>query len=471
MIPKKTKIIATLGPSSSNPEVIRKMILSGMNVARLNFSHGNFEEKEKLIKTVRSLAKELDTPVAILADLQGPKMRLGKFEGKQKVKVGERLELSVSPKNKELPIQFDLSRFVIEGHRIFINDGLIELVVTSVKDQTIETKVISEGEVSSNKGINIPDTKIGVAAFTEKDKEDAVFALKQNVDFLALSFVEKAGDLLPLTNLISELNPAVKTIVKIERREALTNLDTIIRSADAVMVARGDLATETSPSEIPVYQQKIVRLARQAEKPVIIATQMLESMTENPRPTRAEVSDVANAVFIQADAVMLSAETASGDFPVKAVATMSEIISSVEEHPDFGQYIRINWESFVGKNLEVNAIAASSALLSFRLNSSLIAVASATGRTVIAVSTFRPNAGIFAVAHDEKICNQLALIWGVNPVKIKTETSTDLFWENITKEISRRRLVETPANIVLVGGSANIGVPGATDTIKVVSLV
>ncbi len=468
MIQKKTKIVATLGPATVDSKTIEELAKAGMNVARLNFSHGTHEQMATFIQTVRKISQDLNLPLAVLADLQGPKMRLGKFEGKRTLTKGKTVSLSISPKGDELPIQFDLSRFVVEGQRIFINDGLIELVVTKVDGQTIETDIKSTGEVSSNKGLNIPDTKIGVAAFTDKDKADAEFSLKQGVDYVALSFVESGTDLDPLKEMIARLSPDTKTIVKIERREALVNLDSILAAADAVMVARGDLATETSPAEIPVFQQKIIRLARQAHKPVIVATQMLESMTENPRPTRAEASDVANAVFIQADAVMLSAESASGKYPVEAVQTMTDIITSVEEHPDFKQYIKINWDTFIGKNLEMGAIASSAAALAYRLNSPLIAVATATGRTASLISSFRPSANIVAITHDDKTKNQLALFWGVTPVVVKPVPETDIFWQNILTTISEGNYIEKENTIVLVGGSGNIGVSGATDTIKIV---
>lgn len=470
MLKKKTKIVATLGPASAGDKTIRKLIESGMNVARLNFSHGTHESMAELLKSLRAMSKETGIPVAVLADLQGPKIRLGKFEGKLEISVGQEIVLSINPSKGELPIQFDLSRFVLEGQRIFVNDGLIELVVKQVDGQKIVTIAKSAGEISSNKGLNIPDTKLGVAAFTDKDREDAIFALKHKVDYVALSFVETAKDLDPLKTLITELNPGVKTIVKIERKEALANLEKIIDSADAVMVARGDLATETSPSEIPVYQQKIIRLARQANKPVIVATQMLESMTENPRATRAETSDVANAVFIQADAVMLSAESATGKYPVEAVAAMCEIITSVEEHPDFKQYIRINWDTFSGRNLEASAIASSAASLAYRIGAPLIVVATASGNTARLISSFRPQANIVAAAHDDQTRNQLALVWGVTPIIVKPIKESDLFWEHIINGVVNNTFVEAGNKVVLVGGSGNIGVSGATDTIKIVHI-
>ncbi len=468
MLKKKTKIVATLGPASFDPKVIRQLIEAGMNVARLNFSHGTHEQMDELITIVRGLSDELKIPIAILADLQGPKMRLGKFPGVVEIKTGDKVDLSISPKGNEFPIQFDLSRHVLEGQRIFLNDGLIELEVVEVEGQTIKTLAKNNGRISENKGINIPDTKLGVAAFTQKDQKDAVFALGRHVDYVALSYVETATDIAPLDALIKELSPKTKTMVKVERREAIANLERIIDSADAVMVARGDLATETSPSEIPIFQQKIIRLARQANKPVIVATQMLESMTENPRPTRAETSDVANAVFIQADAVMLSAESASGKYPVEAVKTMTDIITSVEEHPDFKQYIRISWDTLTGKNIDASAIASSAAALAYRIAAPLIGVATASGKTARLISSFRPQANIVALTHDDQTKNQLALVWGVTPLIVKPHSESDVFWDHVVKEIVKNDFVEQNSKVVLVGGSGNIGVSGATDTIKII---
>ncbi|MDZ4260154.1 MAG: pyruvate kinase, partial [Candidatus Sungbacteria bacterium] len=321
----------------------------------------------------------------------------------------------------------------------------------------------------SHKGINIPDTHLADATFTKKDKEDALFALKENVDFLALSFVRNKQDLMPALALIKKINPRVKIIAKIEKNEAIENLEEIIEAADAVMVARGDLAIETAASHVPLLQERIISLCRQQKKPVIVATQMLESMIENPRPTRAETSDVANAVMNQVDGVMLSAESASGKYPVEAVAMMNEIIMSVEASHEFKHYIKIQWKGIPHVELTVNAIASSASTLAYHLAAPAIAVATASGRTAQIISSFRPSAHLIAATHDRDTANQLSLTWGVYPILVKRAANSDLFLKKIIDAIRAQKLVSRGNKIVVMGGT-RVGVSGATDTIKVVAL-
>lgn len=463
---KRTKIVCTIGPSSWDEKNLTALAKAGMNVARLNFSHGSYEEKLDQIKLVRKISNATDKPLAVMADLQGPKLRLGKIEGRIEIEKGDSIHLSTTPKGNELPMQFDISPFVKKGERVFLNDGLVELKVTGTDDKTIKTVAQNDGWVTSNKGVNIPDTHLKGAAFTNKDREDAEFAIKHNVDYIALSFVQTAGDVKVLRDIINKNKSRARIISKIEKKEAVINLDAIIKLSDGVMVARGDLAIETEAAEVPVIQQQIIRLARQNYKPVIVATQMLESMIENPRPTRAEVSDVANAVLDQVDGVMLSAETANGKYPIEAVKVMKEVILSVENHPDYKHYIKINWEQLAKEEIVFSAVTAAAASLAYHIDAKLIVVATATGRTARVLSSFRPQAPIYAVTHDEQTCDQLALVWGVKSGVVKPVHSSDKFWKDILESVRESGFVKTGDQIVIITGS-KIGVAGDTDSIKV----
>ncbi len=466
----RTKILCTIGPASQEYDTLASMVDAGMDGARLNFSHGDYEDKADKIKKIKKLSKELKRPVAIVADLQGPKLRLGKIEEKKEFQTGDTISFSIKPKNDEIPIQFDLSKYLKAGDRIYLNDGLLEVTVTSIKDKTINTVAKNSGWISSHKGINIPDTEVDNKAFTQKDKEDAQFALEHKVDYLAISFVQRASDLDAVKEMIKKYNPQTKIIAKIERSIAIANIREIIAASDMVMIARGDLALETSAAEVPIFQQKIIRLARENQTPVIVATHMLESMVNNPRPTRAEAGDVANAVINQVDTVMLSAESAVGSYPVRAVKIMNDIIRTTEANPEYKNYIKVNWQNIKETDLQFNAITSSAASLSYRIGSQLLAVATASGRTARIISSFRPNASIVGITHDQVIQNQLALIWGVVPLIVEPEKSADLFWQKIIDTIKLKKLASNGQQIILVSGSTLIGVSGATDTIKVVEI-
>lgn len=465
----KTKIVCTIGPASWNYSTLKQLAKAGMNVARLNFSHGSHAEKKEQIETIRQISQELNKPIAVMADLQGPKLRLGEIEGERQIKEGEIVQLSLSPISDELPIQFDLSPFVRPGHRIFLNDGLVELKVSEVIGKVIKTKALNSGVVSSHKGVNVPDTNLQGAAFTSKDFEDCVFALEQNVDYIALSFIQTPDDLKKVKALLKKYESKAKIIVKVEKKEAVERLEEIIKSSNAVMVARGDLAIEIEASEVPIVQQRIIKLARQYQKPVIIATQMLESMIENPRPTRAEVSDVASAVLDQADCVMLSAESASGKYPVEAVQTMHDIILSVEQNLEYKHYIKINWENLASDELHFNAITSAAASLAYRVHAKAIAVGTVTGRTARILASFRPDAKIIAVVHDSQTYNQLSLVWGVNPIIVDPSKNFDEFIENIFETLHELKLFRKEDKVVIVTGTT-AGLSGTTNTIKVVTL-
>lgn len=464
---KKTKIVCTIGPSSWDYPTLKKLSEAGMNVARLNFSHGSHAEKGQQIQTIRKISKELGKSIAIMADLQGPKLRLGTIDGIRKITKGESITLSLNPTLDEIPIQFDLSPFVKKGQRIFLNDGLIELKVNSIAGKSIKAIAHNSGAISSHKGINIPDTYMQGSVFTPKDITDAKFALEANVDYLALSFIQKATDLKPVKKLIQEANSKTKIVVKIEKNEAVSDLEEIMKDTDAVMVARGDLAIETKAAEVPIIQQKIIKLGRSYHRPVIVATQMLESMVENPRPTRAEVSDVANAVLDQADCVMLSAESASGKYPVEAVQTMSDIILSVESHPDYKHSISIDWNNISSKELSYSAIVSSAAILAEKIVAKFIVIPTASGRMARHLSAFRPSSRIIAITHSEKVYHQLAMVWGIETIVIKPVKTYDAFLENILESV--QKYAKKGDQIVVVTGST-VGISGGTDTIRVVTI-
>ncbi|OGE39583.1 pyruvate kinase [Candidatus Daviesbacteria bacterium RIFCSPHIGHO2_12_FULL_47_45] len=487
---KKTKIVCTIGPSSWDYSVLKQLALAGMDVARLNFSHGTHAEKAAQIVLVRRISRELDKPLAIIADMQGPKIRIGQLSeellkahanklpgGQQEkgrnpviiLKQGEKIHLSISPISDEVPMYFDLSPFVKKGHRILLNDGLVEAKVTEINGKVIVAVVQNDGYISSHKGVNVPDTRLPGASLTPKDYEDAEFALKAGVDFLAISFVQSPEDLKKARDLIKKYSPKTKLIVKLEKPQAVENLEEIVRATDAIMVARGDLAIETDVAEVPLVQKRIIRLARQYFKPVIVATQMLESMTENPRPTRAEVSDVANAVFDQADAVMLSGETANGKYPVKTVKMMNDICLTVEGHTEYKNYVGIDLEDVDGKELANRAIASAGVVLAELANVKLIIAGTVSGKTVQSLSSFRPQADIVAICNDSEIRNQLVLVWGVRPFDIKIETQAEAFWNHALELIKRNKLASKNDQVIILSGPVP-GVGGQTDTLKLETL-
>jgi pyruvate kinase len=329
---KRTKIIATIGPASEDKKILTQMIKNGLDIARLNFSHGSYPNHQLLIRHIRATAKKLRKRVLILQDLQGPKIRVGVLPRPKLIKKNQTVIIG-----KDYVFDYDISAIVQKGHRILIEDGLMELKVTNVKDQLVTCKVVSGGSVQSHKGVNLPDSKVTMPILTQKDIADLQFGLKHGVDFVALSFVRDGTDIVVLKRLIKKYLPSRKKVplivAKIERKDAIKNFAKILKQTDWVMVARGDLGVELPDYEVPVLQKDIIAKCEKAGKPVIVATQMLDSMIRNPRPTRAEVSDVANAVIDHADAVMLSGETATGKYPVEAVAEMRRVIEDTEASP------------------------------------------------------------------------------------------------------------------------------------------
>lgn len=466
---KRTKIVCTIGPSSSSPEILQQMIEKGMNVARLNFSHGSIEEKVALTNTIREVSDRLGRHVAILADLSGPKLRFGDI-GRNELKRDQRVKLFFGKREGCFEMQFDVSSFVKPGERIFFNDGLVETEVLAVNDGEIEALVKNDGFIDSKRGINMPDTSIGDNAFTQKDRNDCIAAAKMGVEYIALSFVQSVTHVSSARDLIDEIGSRAKIIVKVEKPEAVANLSDLVEASDGIMVARGDLAIETSASKVPLIQQKIIELCRQMQKPVIVATQMLESMIENPRPTRAEVSDVANAVLSEVDAVMLSGESAAGKFPVESVSVMSQVINEIEQTQDYHRYIKINFEKLEESQKRTNAIVASAASLAYRLGNRPIIIGSVSGKTARQLSSFRPDIKIIVATHDEYIARQLSLVWGVSPIVVDTSEIGHQFVVRAYKKALSDGLLSEGEQIVAVWGAA-IGESGTTDTIRVVNVL
>lgn len=416
---RKVKIVATLGPSTSSEETIENAILSGMNVARLNFSHGTHDLHLKNIQTLRSLSQKLNAPIAILQDLQGPKIRVGQFENGQitlsKDQIIEMTTESVVGNSQLIPTDLiSLPDIVKPGFKVLLDDGLIELQVLEVNKPRVKLKVIYGGILKNRKGINVPEAQLPINSLTEKDLADLEFGLKNQVDYVALSFVRHGRDIRYLRELIEQKNSNARIIAKIEMLEALENLDEIVRLSDGVMVARGDLAVEVGQSRLPGIQKKIIKLCNDLNKPVITATQMLDSMVENPRPTRAEITDVANAVLDGSDALMLSAESASGKHPFKAIQTMSEIIYEVEKNEE--KYYRISLEN---EFLSVpSSIGASACLSALKLSAKAIVCLTTTGKTAQIISGFRPQVPIYAMTNQIEVLNKLELIWGLQTLPI-----------------------------------------------------
>ncbi len=456
---KNTKIVCTIGPSSDSKTQLRKMISAGMNVARLNFSHGSYEDHAKLIKTIRTAAKEEKEPIALLQDLQGPRIRTGDVppEGIE-IRNGDYVILLSQQEFEQheelgripIPIQYEeLYQFVKPGGHIYIQDGIIDLKIQKITDKKIFCRVVQGETVYSHKGVNAPGVTIEADVITAKDKKDLKFGIKQGVDYVALSFVKDDKDIKQLRKLIPKSRP-IKIIAKIERAEAVKNYDKILKAVDGIMVARGDLGVELGPAEIPLLQKKMVAKALTEGKPVIVATQMLESMTRNPRPTRAEAADVANAIIDHTDAIMLSAESATGKFPVQAVRTMSSIARKIEQ----SAFDDLSDDIFDRrKKTKAIGVAHSTVHLAEAIGAKAIAILSRTGHTATMISQLRPQkAEIVVFTDDDQVLRQLALIWGCKGIKINRPKDRKDFIQKARREIVKAKMAKKGDYIVTVSG-------------------
>jgi pyruvate kinase len=470
---KRTKIVATLGPASDTPQKIQELVKAGMNVARLNFSHGTQQWHLETAEKVRAISKKLSKPIAIMQDLQGPKFRIGQLmEEKIDIRKGQKVTLfhGELQTDERIPVPMDMFPYLKADDRILIQDGIIRLSVISVdkrkKEALCEVRVANP--IRSKKGMNIPDTKLPPMSLTEKDLDDLTITGKLNPDYVAFSFVQDVDDVRNLRKILSKHKNPPKIIVKLETREGVKNLEAIIKETDAIMVARGDLAVEIDPENVPLVQRQVIKLARKHHTPVIIATQMLESMVTNPEPTRAEVSDVATAILEHVDAVMLSAESATGMYPVEAVAMQKRIIKRVERHR---QELAADYavEALEEHNDQTTGIAAAASILAHQLDTALIVVETTSGRCASRVASYRPTTPIVAVTDEEKTFNQLALVWGIKSFYHKTDTSVHTR-SYILREIKKRGYVKTGDRIVYVTG-ARPHIIGGTNSIKVETIV
>lgn len=468
---RRTKIICTIGPASSSPAVLDKLIAAGMNVARLNFSHGTHDEKAAVIRDVRSAAGRANRPVAILQDLAGPKVRVGKVaEGTVLLQPGQAFMLTSRPVPGDasaVGVTYpDLPRDVGAGDTVLLSDGALELRVEAVAGPDIRCRVIVGGPLSSHKGINLPGRSLRTPALTAKDIEDLEFGLRQGVDYVALSFVRRAADLDAARQTMNRLNVSVPLIAKIEKHEALEHIDEIVAAADGIMVARGDLGVETPVERIPRVQKLLIRRANDAGKPVITATQMLRSMVENPRPTRAEVTDVANAILDGSDAVMLSEETAMGRYPVEAVEVMSRTAESTEETFPFREWTaRYDGRSDVGLQ---EAVAHSACELAEQIGAAAIITCTQSGSTTRFVSKFRPAPPILAVTPDAATFRRLSLIWGAAPALLGPAGSEE---EMVRQAVALavRSGVAAKGQTVVVTAGLPLHEAGTTNLIRVVT--
>jgi pyruvate kinase len=458
--------VCTIGPASRNPRILRRLLQSGMDVARLNFSHGSHAEHLNCIQQLRATANKLGKTIAILADLQGPKIRTGALAGGVPVMLRAGQDFTITTRRilgdstRVSTIFLPLPREVHRGDRILLSDGLIELRVESVRLKDVNCRVVNGGALGEHKGINLPGIKLRVPALTAKDKADLKFALAHGVDYVAVSFVRRPEDVLLAKRLIRRARKETPVIAKLEKPEAIESLEEILRVADAVMVARGDLGVEMSPERVPVVQKNIIAKARQFRRPVITATQMLESMMENPRPTRAEASDVANAIFDGSDAVMLSAETASGKYPVEAVSMMARIIEEAEASiPEFTR-------PAAQEKLKVaETVAELVCHASRELHMRWIVVFTHSGFTARLISRYRPLVPIAAFSPEAETRRRLALVWGVMPLEIPDLRKVDQLAEISEKRLLEEKLVRKGDVIAIVAGTP-MGVRGTTNFMK-----
>lgn len=477
---KRTKIICTIGPSCESEEILTNMVHEGMNVARLNFSHGTHENHASLITTIRTVAEKTGEPIAIMQDLQGPKIRVGVLpeEGIELVADSELVFDTAIHEytGSAVPVDYEeLHKHVKAGERLLLNDGKMEVHITAVNGTQIATSVVVGGNLTSHKGINVPDSVMRVSALTDKDKNDVAFGVEHDVDLIALSFVTSAKDILDLRYLIKEneerlgKNPEhpIRIIAKIERHEALEQIKEILGVVDGIMVARGDLGIEMSAEDVPLIQKKLIDLSLSAAKPVIVATQMLDSMQQNPRPTRAEVSDVANAVIDHTDAVMLSNETAVGKYPVETVETMARIIAETEK----SAYDDLELKKNKIKHPELDdTISEMSRMLAEKVGAKLILAASLSGETGRLISRYRPELPVVVATSTERVQHQLNLSWGVVPFILEPCRTIEELVERSVAALKKKKMVKAGDEIVVVAGEP-VGHAGHVNLLEVRQVV
>ncbi len=456
---RRAKIVATLGPACSTIEVFRTLVRAGLDVARLNFSHGSHAQKAELIAMVRQVAREENKPICILADLQGPKIRTGKLKDHKPVLLVAGKRLTITPREIQGTAALVGTTFTTlaanlePGSRVLLSDGLIELRVEKVTGVDVICEIVNGGMLGENKGINLPGIAVDVPSLTEKDEEDLIFALGQNVDTVAVSFVRTADDVRHVKSRVAALNSDAWVIAKLEKPQAIEHLDSILEVADGIMVARGDLGVEVPPEKVPAIQKHIIRRAAEYRKPVITATQMLESMIENPRPTRAEASDVANAIYDGTDAVMLSAETAAGKYPVEAIAMMAKIVVETEQQMRLEPPLAPHSTRRIAKLSVAETICECMAHSAQDLDVAAIAIFTETGGTALLLSKYRPEPPIYALSPHEKVINRTMMLWGTFPILCTRFKDTDKLVDMAETILEQHNLIQKRQVLGIVGGT------------------
>ncbi len=468
---RKTKIVCTLGPSTKDDKILKRLMLEGMDVARFNFSHGTHESHKENFDRVDKLRKELDLPIAVLLDTKGPEVRVCQFaEGKVSLKKGEQFTLTsrdILGTNEIVSITYkNLPNDVKEGSRILLDDGLIELIVEKVVDGSdIVCKIMNNGDVSNNKGVNLPDTRLSMPYLSEKDRSDIIFGIQTGYDFIAASFVRCAEDVLQIRRILEEYNcHTINIISKIENQEGVDNIDEIIRVSDGIMVARGDMGVEIPGEEVPSIQKMIIKKTVAAGKQVITATQMLDSMMKNPRATRAEISDVANAIYDGTSAIMLSGETAAGAYPVESVQTMARIALKTESDIDYVK--RFKERGSTATNNVTSAISHATCTTAHDLGAAAIVTVTKSGRTARMISKYRPVSPILGCTTSTSVYRHMSLMWGVKPLLMEEKQNADeLFEEALT--VAEHTGMVNKGELVVITSGLPVGVTGTTNMIKV----
>ena len=467
---RKTKIVCTLGPATDDENVLRQLMLEGMSVARMNFSHGSHEEQKKRLDMVKKLRKELELPVAALLDTKGPEIRIGDIEGgKVELKKGQTFVLTTEDivGNAEIvSITYkQLYKDVKPGDSILIDDGLIGMEVQKIDGEEIVCQVKNGGFISNHKGVNVPGVELKMPFVSQKDYEDIVFAAEQDYDFIAASFTRTADDILEIRKILEEKGGQyIHIIAKIENMQGVENCEEILRVADGIMIARGDMGVEIPLEEVPVIQKKLIRMALKASKPVITATQMLDSMIKNPRPTRAETSDVANAIYQGTGAIMLSGETAAGAYPIEAVRTMARIAERTEKDIDYSREFKPR--RLAERPDVTNAISHATCTTAMDLNAAAIVAVTKSGRTVGRIAKYRPSCPIIGCATHSRVCRQLSLMWGVIPVEMQEEETADDLFDHAVKLTEDKGLISR-GDLVVITAGVPLGLSGTTNMLKV----
>lgn len=471
---RKTKIICTIGPASEQEDKLKELMMAGMNVARFNFSHGTHKEQLVKYNRVLKVRKELGLPVATLLDTKGPEIRLKDFEGgKVELKAGQTFVLTtdeVMGTSEKASITYkNLKNDIKEGMTILIDDGLIEMVVEKIDGADIACRVVNGGYVSNHKGVNVPGAILSMPYISQVDREDIIFGAEHGFDFLAASFARTKDDILQVRQIIEERGSKMKIIAKIENMQGISNLEEILEVSDGIMVARGDMGVEVPMEEVPILQKKMIKMAVAKGKHVITATQMLESMIKNPRPTRAEVTDIANAIYDGTTAIMLSGESAAGLYPIEAVRTMAKIAERAEKDIDYRSRMQKR-QSESGQALDITtAISYATCTVAMDLKAAAIITVTMSGFTANMISRYKPECRIIGCTMDEKVFRQENLLWGVTPLMIKMEHTTDALFEEAVFKSKQAGLIKSGDTVVITAG-VPLGVQGKTDMIHVVEV-